>query len=94
MRMRLESVDQQHPETVALLRGPLVLFPITQSAPKVSRTELLGASSATSGRWEIASATGPISLLPFTAIEDEQYSTYVLASSPSQKAEDSYRAPV
>jgi DUF1680 family protein len=41
--LRLEPIDAQHPDTVALVRGPWVLFPITQNAPRVTRTQLLAA---------------------------------------------------
>ncbi|HEX4170037.1 MAG TPA: beta-L-arabinofuranosidase domain-containing protein [Bryobacteraceae bacterium] len=50
---RREPIDEQHPETVAVVRGPLVLFPITGE---------------------------PRKLLPFSAIHDEPYSTYVTRS--------------
>ena len=77
MTARLQAVDTQHPNTVALLRGPLVLFAITKSAPQVSRSQLLAATSVGAGKWQVATAQGPITMLPFTAIEDEQYSTYL-----------------
>ena len=77
MRMRLESLDSRHRQTVALLRGPLVLFPMTNSAPKVTRAQLLGASQTQPGRWQTAHAQEPIELAPFTAIRDEPYSTYL-----------------
>ena len=77
MTARLQALDTEHPDTVALLRGPLVLFAITKSAPIVSRAQLLAAASAGAGRWQVATAREPITLLPFTAIEDEQYSTYL-----------------
>jgi len=77
MRMRLETLNSQNPETVALLRGPLVLFAVTKSQPQVTRKQLLNATNAGAGKWQVATASGPITMLPFTAIEDEQYSTYV-----------------
>jgi uncharacterized protein len=77
MTSRLQAVDPQHPNTVALLRGPLVLFAITKSAPKVSHTQLLAATSVGTGKWQVATAQEPIIMLPFTAIEDEQYSAYL-----------------
>lgn len=80
MRMRLEAVDARHPDTVALLRGPLVLFAITTSAGKVTREQLLAATSAGPGKWQVATADGPMTMLPFTAIADEQYSTYLKVS--------------
>ncbi|MFY9645241.1 MAG: beta-L-arabinofuranosidase domain-containing protein, partial [Terriglobales bacterium] len=77
MTARLQALDTEHPNTVALLRGPLVLFAITKSAPNVSRAQLLAAASAAAGRWQVSTAQEPITMLPFTAIEDEQYSTYL-----------------
>ncbi|HME11942.1 MAG TPA: beta-L-arabinofuranosidase domain-containing protein [Candidatus Acidoferrum sp.] len=77
MTTRLQAVDTQHPNTVALLRGPLVLFAITKSAPKVSRKQLLAATSVGAAKWQVATAQEPLTMLPFTAIEDEQYSTYL-----------------
>lgn len=77
MRMRLESLDPRHPRTVALLRGPLVLFPTTKPAAKVTRAQLLAASKTPNGRWRTADAQEPIELAPFTAIKDEGYSTYL-----------------
>src|SRR5271154_1854474 len=46
MPMRLEPIDPQHPDTVALVRGPLVLFAMTEQAPKVTRQQLLAAEPA------------------------------------------------
>ena len=77
MTTRLQAIDTQHPNTVALLRGPLVLFAITKSVPKVSRTQLLSPTRIGAGKWQVATAQEPITMLPFTSIEDEQYSTYL-----------------
>lgn len=77
MRMRLESIDARHPRTVALIRGPLVLFPTTKPAAKVTRAELLAASKTPHGRWRTPNAQEQIELAPFTAIEGELYSTYL-----------------
>ena len=76
--MRLEAIDAQHPETVALLCGPLVLFAITKDSPlSISRARLLGAKQLDKKTWEAKSSTGLLQLLPYVAIDDEQYSTYV-----------------
>ncbi len=80
--MRLEPIDPEHPETVALMRGPLVLFAVTEQAPKVTGQQLLAASAvsgADPGRpeWQVQAASGPLRLMPFTSITDERYSTYV-----------------
>jgi hypothetical protein len=77
MALRLQAIEGRNPDTVALLRGPLVLFAITKSAPKVSRTQLLAATNVGTGKWQITTAQEPITMLPFTSIEDEQYSTYL-----------------
>lgn len=76
MSPRLEPLDAGHQDIVALLSGPLVLFPIGKPMPKLSRRELLSAKAASPGKWQIAAANGPVNLLPFFSIEDEPYSTY------------------
>ena len=78
MTMRLESLHPQPPRTVALLFGSLVLFAITTTRPALMRAELLGASRVDERKGQIKTASGPIKMLPFTEIEEEQYSTYQL----------------
>ena len=75
---RLEPIDAQHPNTVALLCGPLVLFAITEAAPVVSRQQLLSAKKIGEQKWQVETATARLNMLPFTAIWDEQYSTYLI----------------
>lgn len=77
MGMRLEALDPANPNTVALLRGPLVLFAITKSPPNVTRQQLLNAKSVAVNKWQVCAADGRVTMLPFTAIDDEQYSTYL-----------------
>ena len=78
-KIRLEPIDPQHPETVALLCGPLVLFAITNGSgqPSFTRTQLLAAKQTGKQVWEAGSAHGPMKLLPYVAIDEEQYSTYL-----------------
>jgi uncharacterized protein len=77
--LRLESIDPEHPNTVALVHGPLVLFPLTNEGPlTVSREQLIGAKQIPDqNAWQIDSAKGKLTLLPFTSIEDQSYTTYV-----------------
>jgi DUF1680 family protein len=77
MTTRLEAIDAQHPETVALMNGPLVLFAITNKAPQVTRKQLLAAKRDGAQRWQVETAGSPTTMLPFTEIRDEGYSTYL-----------------
>jgi hypothetical protein len=76
MRLRLEPFDAAHPETVALLYGPRVLFPLTEAPTTLTRAQLMSAQRSGSG-WTIAAASGPVGLAPFTSIGDDAYSTYM-----------------
>ena len=80
MRTRLESLDSRHTDTVALMHGPLVLFPITKTNVQVTRRQLLAAAKNGTTRWEVKTGNGSIDMLPFLAIEDEPYSTYLKVS--------------
>jgi DUF1680 family protein len=74
--LRLEPIDSTHPQTVALLFGPLVLFAITDTQPGLTRAALLAAKRTGQQTWEIQTGSGRIKMLPFTAIAEEPYSTY------------------
>jgi hypothetical protein len=81
LKMRLEPIDAQHTETVALLRGPLVLMAIKEQpdgpAPAIARRELLTAKRISQRQWQTISSSGPVTLLPFTSIGDLPYTTYM-----------------
>jgi DUF1680 family protein len=76
MKTRLESVDKRHPNTVALLSGPLVLFGIDGANHTPTRTQLLAAQKTAQNKWEAITNSGSMILLPFFTIADEPYSTY------------------
>jgi uncharacterized protein len=76
MTLRLEPIDDAHPDIVALLSGPLVLFPIGTLPGKLKRRDLLSAKNTSPGKWQMAATSGRVELLPFFSIEDEPYSTY------------------
>jgi DUF1680 family protein len=79
--MRLEAIDPQHPDTVALVRGPLVLFALTDDAPQVTREQLLAAKRMRGqSLWQAGSSAGPLLLTPFTEIHEERYRTYMTVS--------------
>jgi len=84
LRMRLEPIDAQHADTVALMRGPLVLMAVkeTQSAPlpKITREQLLAAHRISQRQWQVTPANGPVAMLPFTWLGSRPYTTYVKVS--------------
>ena len=65
MSDRTEPIDEQHPDIVALLRGP-VLFVAVDGPLKVPRNAALGGSLA----------AGEVRFLPFHQVRDETYTTY------------------
>ena len=76
--MRLVAIDSQHPDTVALVRGPLVLFAVTKETPHITRNQLLVASRVSDrDSWTAQSSSGALQLLPFTSIGDASYRTYL-----------------
>jgi DUF1680 family protein len=79
--LQLEAISAKHPDTVALLRGPLVLFPVTENQPAVNRQQLLSAVQLSSQTaWQSSTASGPLLLLPFSGINDQRYLTYLKVS--------------
>jgi DUF1680 family protein len=79
--MRLEPIDPRHPDTVALVRGPLVLMAVKPDigapVPAVSRSVLLNAERAGATEWKADAAGGPVTLTPFTALGERPYTTYL-----------------
>jgi hypothetical protein len=80
MTTRLEAIDPQHPDLVALMYGPLVLFPVTTAPPAVTRQQVLNAKRSGAKAWQVESSPSPMRLLPFTEISDEPYTTYLQIS--------------
>jgi len=81
MPLRLEPVDDNHPNLVALVQGPLVLFAVADSQPTFERSSLLQAKALNNanGDWVASSADGStVTMRPFMKIDKESYSTYVL----------------
>jgi len=80
LNLRLEAIDPRHPRTVALLCGPQVLFAITDTRPVVTTRQLLAAKRTGKQGWQVDTAAGAMSMLPFTAIGEQRYSTYVVTT--------------
>lgn len=83
LRMRIEAIDARHTDTVALLRGPLVLMAVKPQqqaqAPRVTRLQLLAAKRMSEREWQVKAAGGPVTMLPFTEVGERAYTTYVKA---------------
>lgn len=80
MPLRLDAVDANHPDVVALVQGPLVLMAVTESQPTFSPQALLKAkpTNNASGDWLATATDGQqIWMRPFMKIDKESYSTYV-----------------
>jgi len=77
MATRLEAIDARHPETVALVRGPLVLFAMGENLPKVTRQQMLAVKAAGSGLWTMDAGGKSVEMRPFSGIGGETYQTYL-----------------
>ena len=85
MPLRLETVDANHPNMVALMQGPLFCLPWRIRSQPSIEMRLLQAKADEQchrrlagqfGRWQQQS-----SMRPFMNIDKESYSTYVLLKS-------------
>jgi hypothetical protein len=72
MPVRLVPINRHHPDVVALVRGPQMLFALTQQA-QLSRSGLLQLKRADDGYWQ----AGGVRFAPFTAIHDAPYTAYL-----------------
>jgi hypothetical protein len=78
MRLRLEAADAEHPETAALMRGPLVLFAeLPGGGVRVDRGAALAARQSGHAEWSIATGIDPVRLRPFVKLGDTRYTTYL-----------------
>jgi uncharacterized protein len=78
MPLRLEAVDDQNLNVVALVRGPIALFAVGEIPARLTRDQLLKATPApqSSEDWLVRADTGNLTLRPFTAIMSENYRLY------------------
>ncbi|HEV2325443.1 MAG TPA: beta-L-arabinofuranosidase domain-containing protein [Terracidiphilus sp.] len=75
MTRRLEAVDAQHPNTVALLFGPLTLFALNSPGSRFTRPQLL-AAELKDRSWIANSAAAPVSFKAFPDVRHEEYRLY------------------
>ena len=77
MPLRLETIDDRHPATVALLYGPVALFAIQPGAQTITQKQLLAAQRmGNSSAWEIATDSGKIRMLTYSEIKEQTYRLY------------------
>lgn len=80
LALHAQAVDAEHPDTLALLAGPLVLMRLLDTAApaRISRRALLSAraDNGNTHQWQIATERGNVQLKPFLAIDRESYSVY------------------
>jgi uncharacterized protein len=77
MPLRLVPIDANHPNLVALVRGPVALFAIAPNSTALTTTALLAAQPKnTANDWEVSTTAGPILLRPYASITDEHYRLY------------------
>jgi DUF1680 family protein len=80
MPLRLEAVDANHPNLVALLQGPVVLMAVAETQPTFDAQSLLRATplNNAAGDWSATSVDGSqVTMRPFMSIDKESYSTYL-----------------
>jgi DUF1680 family protein len=76
--VRTEAVDPQNADRVAVMRGPQVLFAISDAQPQLRRDQLarLQLAKATNSDWTVQVERSKVLLRPFASIGDEVYQTY------------------
>lgn len=78
MPLRVEAIDNENPNNLALLRGPSALFAVDNIPAKLSRKDLLSATavSSSSNDWVAKTEAGVLTLRPFSSIMSEGYRLY------------------
>lgn len=79
-KLRVEPIDAAHPDVVALMHGPLVLFAMTHDQPPLTRKQVLEARRGSGAEWWIDTKEEPLRLVPFTEVGDAAYTTYLKLS--------------
>jgi len=79
MKIRLEAIDAQHSDMVAVLVGPLVLF--GDQVPGLTRAHLLAAKKMAKELWHVSPDGNVVmKMVPWTVLgESQPYATYLRA---------------
>jgi DUF1680 family protein len=78
MPMRLEAIDDQNPNNVALMRGPVALFAVGEIPSRITRKQVLSVARVgqSSDDWFTRTDAGTLTLRPFASIMSENYRLY------------------
>lgn len=76
MARRLEPLNAAHPEMVALMNGPLVLFPVEAPEIPLTRADLLRTTRVDTDLWQLDGGAATTRFKPFSAIGGESYRLY------------------
>jgi hypothetical protein len=76
--LRLEAVDSENKNRVALIHGPIALFGVGEIPSRITSKDLLAAtrSSSSATDWTVHTETGTLTLRPFASIMSESYRLY------------------
>ena len=78
MPLRLEAVDHEDLNRVALLHGPVALFGVDNIPSRIKRSQLLAATRVAGSMhdWSVQADDGTLMLRPFASIMSESYRLY------------------
>ncbi len=73
------AIDEQHPDTVALMRGPVMFVALSPKLllPKTAAFEMLKPSPNGRQSFELQETPEKLRFMPFYAVKDETYTNYV-----------------
>ena len=81
--VRAEPVDEQHPNVVALMRGPLMLValdpPLQVPSRALSSPNALRQTPYAAQSFELEAVREKVRFVPFYSVQDETYTTYVVS---------------
>ena len=83
MPLHLEAIDDQNPNVVALLRGPIALFAVGPLPSRITKAQLLTAApvAQSSDDWQVRTDAGNLTLRAFTSLMSESYRLYLRTDS-------------
>jgi uncharacterized protein len=83
MPLRLDPVDPENRNNVALVRGPVALFAVAPTPSKITSKQLLAATKVaqSSHDWKTQTDAGVLTLRPFADIMSEDYRLYLRVES-------------